>query len=196
MQVTPGWCLSPLQTLATNDLVILPPPCAGREVIGGFFFDPPPQCLVRAVGAHHQSVPGLGAAAGHPNLPRSREKAAWKNGMERPWNLSSGRVGSKGLEARAQPIDSLLQLVKSLPGRASRLPDKGDQSGGLEELKAWNSAPPGSWADRNLTISHLLTQSCLGTWLLAATVQLLIQEGVDAGFCPEPVIKPYLLGVS
>lgn len=107
---TPGWCLSPLQTLAKNDLLI---PCwcwQGGDLCYLRGRGPPPQCLVRAF---PRSPPWIsatpGAAAGHSDLPRSRTKAACKNQMEWPWNVSRAAVGSKWLEAQDQRIDSILQ---------------------------------------------------------------------------------------
>lgn len=118
LQVTPGWCLSPLQTLATNDPLI---PCwQGGDLCYLMGLCPPPQCLVRAPSTallRHQELwepPSISvsveAAAGHTNIPRSWERQPARIRWNDLGISPAAAVRSKWLEARDQRIDSILQL--------------------------------------------------------------------------------------
>lgn len=127
LQVTPVWCLSLLQTLATNDLLIQS--WQGGDLCYLMGLCPPPQRLVRAPGTALLLL-GLFLTRRHWELwePTINQCQSWRLLLDTPISPAAGKrhpariswndlgispvaaVRSKWLEARDQRIDSILKL--------------------------------------------------------------------------------------
>lgn len=113
LQVTPGWCLSPLQALATNDLLI---PCwQGGDLCSVMGLCPPPQCLVRAPGTERCSR-GRAARAGTESCGSPALISVSTGGC--CWTHRSPQEQEKGSlqESDGTTLESLQRLLSDQSG--------------------------------------------------------------------------------